>query len=1385
MLESNHLEIGGSDMAKYYGDKEWYLGLDIGTNSVGWAVTDKEYNILKFKGNAMWGVYLFDEAKTAADRRKNRTARRRLARKKQRITLLQEFFSKEIAKKDPGFFLRIKESGLWGDDRQTDPHLFNDSDYSDKDYHNQYPTIHHLIMDLINDESEHDPRLVYLALSYILSHRGHFLLEVDEDNVSSVTDFNVIYQELIDWFESIGVKKPWESSSLEFSENLSNYRGISKKLESFKINIFGGKFPADIEYGDDESLSAISVKSLIELVCGKKIKVSDLFRNETYKQLEKDSITVSSAEFDDDLDELSNDINDYEYDLLVIAKKMYDWALLVDILKGNKYISQAKIGVYDKHKSDLRILKHFIKKYAPNRYDDVFRTIGKDNNYASYSYNVKNNGNNPIPKEFSMCTAEEFCKYVEGIIKFFDDQIEESDKELYQSMKEDLSTCSFCPKQMTSDNRVIPYQLYLVELKAILVNASKYLDFLNEADEYGAIKNKIISLMTFKIPYYVGPLNSNSEFAWIKRKNEGKIYPWNFNDLVDLDASEEAFINRMTGKCSYLAGEDVLPKNSLLYSKFMVLNEINNIRVNNCKISVEAKQGIYEALFKKNSRVTVKKIKDYLLSNGYMQSGDELTGVDITIKSNLKSYLDFKQYIESGKLKEHEVEEIIARITSTTDKRRLFDWVKRNYNLPDDSIKRITKLKYTDYGRLSKMFLTEMFDLDLSTGEIRRTDNIISMLWNTNDNLMMLLSSDYGYRDNVVKHNKEYYETNPGSLDTQLQDMYISNSVKRPILRVIDIVDELRKIMGCDPKKVFVEMARGASEAQKNTRTKSRRDQIIELYDSYKSNPKYRSDIDRLRNELQGKSDGELRSEKLFLYFTQLGRCMYSGESININDIGNNKLYDVDHIWPQSKIKDDSLDNKVLVQSRLNGEKGDSYPINEEWRSKQYGFWKALREKNLISEEKFNRLKRNTRFTDEELASFINRQLVETRQTTKAVASILGERMNSSKIVYVKAGLVSNFRQIYKDNYYTLKCREVNDLHHAKDAYLNIVMGNVYQVRFTENPLSFIKSGEHYTLNLNKILEYDVVRGNEVAWRAENDEWFDRVINTIHKNNIRFVRYSYCPKGALFDLMPLRKGLGQVPRKAELQDINKYGGYNKQTFTGFLLINYDDKKSRETMLFPVPLLDVSRLNSIEEKQRYCAEQGYKNPIVLLNGRIIKTNTLLEIDGYRVHLSGKSTDSVWFKGAVQFVVSQEDESYIKRIVKYYEKTIGVKELPEINSFDGITANQNSHIYEVFEEKLNKSRYRTLMETAMNTLKDGKCLFDSLDIRYQVVALYHILELFGCGDSQGKDLSLIGGAKSSGIQKMSLKLNRKRFSSIHIVDQSPTGLFEKKSPNLLEL
>ena len=66
--------------------KDYSIGLDIGTSSVGWAVVETNNQKIIRKGNkALWGVRLFDEASTAEDRRNKRSTRRRYDRRRERI----------------------------------------------------------------------------------------------------------------------------------------------------------------------------------------------------------------------------------------------------------------------------------------------------------------------------------------------------------------------------------------------------------------------------------------------------------------------------------------------------------------------------------------------------------------------------------------------------------------------------------------------------------------------------------------------------------------------------------------------------------------------------------------------------------------------------------------------------------------------------------------------------------------------------------------------------------------------------------------------------------------------------------------------------------------------------------------------------------------------------------------------------------------------------------------------------------------------------------------------------------------------------------------------------------------------------------------------------
>ena len=1344
-------------------NKNYYIGLDVGTDSVGYAVTDEEYKLLKHKGEPIWGVHLFDGANLCDERRAFRTSRRRLGRCQQRVRLIQEIFANEISKVDPNFFIRIKESALFPEDTTHGAHLFCDKEFSDRDYHKLYPTIHHLIIDLIRNDAPHDVRLVYLACAWLVAHRGHFLNELSKENLQDILDINTVYREFIDYFPE---EKPWNCSDLNrFGDVLKSKLGCSKKYKELCLLLYGTPSAPKNSPSDDFPYDR---ETMVKLLCGSKVAPSKLFNNADYAEAESFDLSKD----DDTLALIFASLGD-DAELVRRIKALYDWGVLGDLLQGKQYISEAKVETYKQHQNDLASLKYFVKTYTKD-YFRIFRQAESKDNYEAY---VKGSS-----------TQEDFCKLIKNVLKNV--KPSKKDASVFKELLERAEGNLLCPKQVNSDNCVVPYQVYWVELNAILNNAKKYLSFLNISEDGISNAEKILSVFEFKIPYFVGPLNAKSNFAWIKRK-EGKIYPWNFEDMVDLEASEQAFIDRMTNSCTYLPDADVLPKNSLCYQSFELLNEINSLSVNGKKIPVEVKQKLYNELFTSRKKVTKKAIKEFLLANNFytLDELDTLSGIDDTVKSSLSSLRDFKTLLASGALTEADAERIIARRTYTESKLRFTAWVNKEFPfLSETDRKYIGNLKYKDFGRLSRRLLCETYGTESGT-ETGEACTILERMWNESVTLMQVLSDNYTYAKHIDAARSEYYAAKAQTLDERLDDMYISNAVKRPILRTLDVMRDIVKASGGAPKKIFIEMARGGKPEGKGKRTTSRLEQIKELYQKCDS-----EDVRLLEQELEAMGDSaenRLQSDRLFLYYTQLGRCMYTNEPIDINMLSEkNKMYDIDHIYPQSKVKDDSvLNNKVLVLSTANEAKGNAYPVSAEIRAKMGGFWKLLLDQSLITEEKYKRLMRHTPFTEEEQWGFINRQLVETRQSTKALATILSDLYPNSEIVYVKAGLVSDFRQEFD----LLKARLVNDLHHAKDAYLNVVVGNVYNERFTKK--WFLENSDKYNLKIGTLF------GNPVKLSDGRTVWqggkaLDFVKNTVkNKNAIHLTRYAFCRKGGLFDQQPVAPKNDLVPLKEGL-DIQKYGGYNKATASFFLLVKYRSENKSDLIMIAVDLLCTDKvINDLAFATEYCKKEveAITGQLVLeicfpLGLRKIKIGSVFNLDrSFTLYLTGKSSGGkkIGFSLFSPLIMGYEWEKYVKRLEKFCEKK---KENPRMiysEEHDQISQAANLRLFDFIVSKFENDLYQKRPANPAVLLRNGRNKFKKLDVFEQASCLIQMLLIFS---RTGKgDLKALGGSVSAGALTLSSSLSnwKKNYSDVRIIDQSASGLFGHESENLFDL
>ena len=1329
--------------------KIYYIGLDIGTDSVGWVVVDENYNIIMFHSKAMWGIHLFEKSDTAEERRVFRAARRRLVRRKERLSLLEMLFNEEISKIDPAFFQKLRESNLYPEDKtvKTPYSVFSDTGYTDVDYHNQYPTIYHLRKELLESREKHDARLVFLALHHIIKYRGHFLF--DSLDVSGIKDFNAVFDIMVNYINDNYLDDEDEKLVCSDTERLSEVlkdKRLSKTAKTAEIAALFGVTKKEKQ-----------LYAMLSLLSGATVKLATLFNDETLKEAEKTSVSFDGNFADDE--EKYESILGERFELIGVIKAVYDWGLLADIMDDEQYISQAKAKIYDEHKADLALLKKYVKTCCPSLYNEIFRYNEKSlNNYTTYSgYSKIGRKKQSVEKR---CNQQDFCDYLKKVLP-------QSDNAEYSDMFEKIKLGTFMPKQTTSDNSVIPMQLQLAELKKILENAEAYLPFLKVCDDTGlTVSEKIIKIFEYRIPYYVGPINKHSDKAWLVRSGE-KIYPWNFEKVVDTEKTAEGFIKNLTSKCTYLPECDVIPKYSVLYSKFCVLNELNNLKINTEPVSVELKQRIYNDLFLKQNKVKAATLKKYLKS--VFSKDVEIAGIDGDFKSSMKSYLDLCRY----DLSVDDMEEIIKAITIFGDDKKLLRKRLENQfgaKLNKEDLKKICSLKYTGWSRLSKEFLTEIESAYMNTekenaGEVM---NIITALWVTNDNLMQLLySEDFDFRDKIAQYNKGGKKK---TLKEAVSELYVSPKVKRPIYRSMLIVKEIVKIMGCEPKKIFVEVAKGSTEDQKNKRTFSRKDNLVELYKACKmqSSDLYKS--------LLEKGDEKLRSDKLYLYYTQMGKCMYTGDSIDLSLLmSDNSKYDIDHIYPQSKIKDDSLTNRVLVNKTKNAGKTDIYPIAKDIRDKMQPMWKMLLEKKLIPKEKYFRLTRNSRLTDDELSAFISRQIVETRQSTKAVAKLLEEMFDKEKteVVYVKASLASEFRHDYD----MLKCREVNDFHHAKDAYINVVVGNVYNVRFTHNKKNFIaglqENGKD-SISLNAMYYFDTPG----AWKVHGEnKSFDIVRNTMNKNNILYTRYAFKQSGGLFDQNPLKKGLAQVPFKKDSprSDIEKYGGYAKPAACYFSFVKYTDEKGKEIRAF-IPI-DLYREKEYKVDPVKYLEENWQ----LLNVRVIipcvKYNACISIDGFRMHLSSKSSGgkAIVYKPGMQLVLNYKYEKYIRNIAKYLTK---YKDRP-INAFDGLDKEKNLELYDLLIDKMLGTILSKKFSDIGTKVQNGREKFIELSAENQCTVISEILKILHANVLTG-DLKLIGGAGKAGAVTTGNKISEaKNVKSIKLIDQSVTGLFEKET------
>lgn len=1172
--------------------KEVYnIGLDIGTSSVGYAMTDEKGRLLRFHKRPTYGSVLFEEAQTAKERRQKRSARRRLARRRKRIKLLQALVAPDVCAADPEFFLRMNESFLWSEDSKYEKlyaklpkALFVDGTVSVE----TLPTIYHIRNELVKSTKQADIRYVYLAMHHIIKYRGHFLMEgqtLSDIGAEAPQKMQDLLELLTDPENFPCGFVPAENAAKEICHTMENHslRGMARKEQIQKL-LYAGK-----KKGSKETAQALA-----SLLLGYKGSLKALIGYESQTDApEKTSLGAIEGETEETY--LAG-MTEAQAEVFALMLELYCWQLFAEIRQNGQTISDTMVARYEKHGRDLEKLKAWVKAYQPDKFYALFRDDENAKGYAAYTDHLRK------PKKFKKeklqrCTQDEFYKVLKAMLTGNKDaEAAAAAQPMLEAIDEPNG---FLPLQRINLNGQIPNQIQAEELVKILDAQGKYYPTLRENRE------KILSICTFRLPYYVGPLyqDKNSPFQkWIVRDMTQPAYPWNFFDVVNQTKTAEGFIANLRNKCTYLPIEDVLPLHSLLYEEYLMLNELNRVRVKGNLIrDVQLKKRMMDELFAKNKSVSYKVFAKWLRQNSpYTDvTENDISGTQEPNKftASLRTRYDLEKHgFTVNDQTTEQLETLVRWSTIFEDRSILKKLIQEKYpDVTDTQLSFLVQRRYTGWGRLSEKLLAGVL------GEYENQPaTIMEVLRATNENFMQVLNNpQYHFQEKIAKERlMELGEPKEEIEYDEIRKLQVSPALKRGIWTAVRIVKELIEHQGCHPHAIYLENTREETPDEKKQRTQSRLNQVEQMYKELAEDKAAEKVPSECWEVLKNCKDKKKLDDQQYLYLLQLGKSLYSGKPLDFDQLS--ATTEIDHILPRCYIVDNSIENRALVLKGENQRKADNLLLADSIRDSQRPWWNYLRQKGFMGEKKFKNLTRSMVSADDK-QKFVARQLVETGQMVQCVTELFKRYYPDVHVSGIKAGLSSELREQYG----LYKIRELNDMHHAYDAFLAATMGN-----FVERFMPWLDSESSAAIRVRKAQKANKGDDNkvdlsskhgmilakfsqdqedpdtgEIIHNAQQGICYLKAVWGYHDGHVVFLKRQKSGKiteasryraGHASAKLPLKKGM----------PCQRYGGFDSIKPAYIAAISYQKGKQRAGALVNVPI--------------YLAEAIEKNPKVLVD-----------------------------------------------------------------------------------------------------------------------------------------------------------------------------------------
>lgn len=477
------------------------------------------------------------------------------------------------------------------------------------------------------------------------------------------------------------------------------------------------------------------------------------------------------------------------------------------------------------------------------------------------------------------------------------------------------------------------------------------------------------------------------------------------------------------GKCTFIKTEQRAPKASFTFEYFDGLSKINKLRLDGVDLKYEQKKILYEMLTTKRE-ISFSDVRKALnLSGGEFnlcsyhagKKEKDLSDEELIKKKESKPFIkmhasyEIKKALNIDNVLENQ--DIIDKVGELVTKYKSYEKIDEQISncsllncLSSEQKQNVRELDFSKFGSLS----------------FKAMKMIIPFLLKGEDYYKAWRSAGF----NIEQRSKMKYLKGE-IIDERLKDI-TNNVVKRSVNQTLRILNSIIKEYG-SPQRINIELARDLSKTHRERR---------EIESTQKENQKSNEELnDFLKKEYNLLRPNALDRLKYRLYLEQDGKCMYSGKTINLNELFSGFKYEVDHILPFSRSLDDSNNNKILVLTDENRQKGDRIPF--EYFGGNIDKWNdfVARVNLLKNKEKKKRLLK-THFTEDEEREFAARSLNDTSYMARFLLNLFEEFLelkvskNKKQIYSVKGGITYYIRKSYG----IFKLREDGDLHHAIDA---------------------------------------------------------------------------------------------------------------------------------------------------------------------------------------------------------------------------------------------------------------------------------------------------------------------------------------------------------------